>query len=51
MSSRFAPMDDDPVVAGRAVPDAVTELLALVESLSELDVDGVEPVLGAPRWA
>lgn len=44
-------MDDDPAATARVVSAALRELLALAESLADLDVDGVEPVLGAPRWS
>jgi hypothetical protein len=42
--------------AGTPPPDGalaryVDEMLALADSLNELPLDGVEPLLGPPRWA
>lgn len=60
-------MDDHPAAADPAAdpaahdqagapPDAALAeyldgILALAESLNELPLDGVEPLLGPPRWA
>jgi len=43
-----AGVDDE---VAEAVAEAVREVLSLAATLDELPLDGVEPLLGPPRWS
>ena len=47
---RQPPTADEEATGELAVSEALAALLALAASLEELELEGVEPAYGYPRW-